>query len=615
MEHPETGAVFARETVANWLKFVFARKDRTVFMNANYDLGWLASDLGVKLPDGNLIHDIGAQAVAIDESRRPKPGQTSAYSLDAIAEWCGVARKDEALLKEAAFTYGFAVKDTKKHIAKLPARYVGPYAEQDAVSTLLCHEHMQAQLDQQNVRESYDLEMELVPTIIKMRQRGIRVNADRLDKLYTQLMAQYQIACGKIRDITGETVNIDHIRERAWLIRVCDNHGIRDYIKSDDGGKIETEFAKDWMRASAHPLPRAIAEAKQCHEAANKFVQGYLLNSIVDGRIHANVNQFKSEDGGTRTHRFSYSNPPLQQMPSRPDPVEGWEITGIIARELRTAFEPERGALWFAPDYSQQEYRLIVHYATLLKCDKADVAAAMYNDDPNTDFHNLVVSLTGLTRRRAKDVNFAKAYGAGVKKFALMTGMSEDEAKSVMMQYDTQMPFVRQLNETCSRQAEARGYIKMIDGARMHFEEWEPRWIDWSERSRGYAEGYAMSPCCIEEARERCATLSHPWYGVKLRRAYTHKAMNGLIQGSAARQTKRAIRDCARAGYIPLIQVHDELGFSVTDPKVGREIGQLMRDTIKISVPMRVDEEYGMTWGTAKYSFAEASKAGKPGAI
>src|ERR1044072_2127293 len=182
-------------------------------------------------------------------------------------------------------------------------------------------------------------------------------------------------------------------------------------------------------------------------------------------------------------------------MPSRPDPVENWKITEIIAQQLRMSFEPEPGELWFAPDYSQQYERLIVHYAYVMGCTKAAEAVAMYNADANTDFHNLVVALTGLTRRRAKDVNFAKAYGAGIRKFALMTGMTFEEAEKVMGQYDGELPFVKQLNEICEREAQKRGYIRMIDKARAHFDEWEPRWLDRSARQRGFAERYTMAPC------------------------------------------------------------------------------------------------------------------------
>jgi DNA polymerase I-like protein with 3'-5' exonuclease and polymerase domains len=452
--------------------------------------------------------------------------------------------------------------------------------------------------------------MHLVPMIHAMRKRGIRLNEERAAALGDTLMDRYEENCRKIYDITKMRVSINEIRERSWLIRICDMHGIDEYKKEDETGKEDAEFSKSWMRASKHPLVRAIAEAKQCHEAATKFVQNYLLKFCYRGRIHASINQFLSEDGGTRSHRFSYSEPPLQQMPSRPDSVEGWDVTEEIARELRQSFEPEEGELWFAPDYSQQEYRLIVHYAYILGCPKANEAVEKYLNDPNTDFHNLVVEMTGLTRRRAKDVNFAKAYGAGVRKFAAMTGMDFEEAERVMNQYDGEMPFVLKLNEICEREAQRKGYIKLIDGARSHFDEWEC-WLTKHERESGWRSGKPMAPCRIEEARRRQQDERHPWHGKRLKRSDTRKAMNRLIQGSAARQVKKAMLACWREGYVPMIQMHDELGFSLTNEKEGKIIGQIMRDVIKISVPMRVDEEYGETWGTAKYSFADARKPGK----
>jgi DNA polymerase I-like protein with 3'-5' exonuclease and polymerase domains len=611
VEHPDTDN-FDKAAVGRWIKSIIHRpKGNSVFCNAGYDLGWFNCDWDIELPDGSRIHDVGAQAMLIDENRKALPGQKSAYSLDSIAKWCGVSGKDEKLLRDAALDFGYKGEDVKRYIAKLPARYAGIYGEQDAVSTLLSHEIMMPKIAEEELERAYETEMGLIPCVHMMRKKGVRLNEERCAQLGDQLMDQYRAACQRIFDITKMRVTIDEIRQRDWLIKVCDMHGIDEYKKEDEEGNYDAEFSKDWMRASQHPLPRAIAEAKQCHEASTKFVHSYLLKSVYRGRIHANINQFKTENGGTRSHRFSYSEPPLQQMPSRPDPVEGWKITEIIAQQLRMSFEPEPGHLWFAPDYSQQEYRLICHYAYLLDCRKADMAVDMYNQDPNTDFHNLVVALTGLTRRRAKDVNFAKAYGAGVKKFALMTGMTLEEAAAVMGQYDGEMPFVKELNEICEREAQNRGYIRMIDGARSHFDDWEPRWLSNEERRRGWAASYPMAPCRIEEARERCANDNHPWFGKQLRRADTRKAMNRLIQGSAARQVKMAMLACWRAGFVPMLQIHDELAFSLKKESDGRAIGTLMREVIKISVPMRVDEEYGMSWGTAKYSFKDAKKSGK----
>lgn len=611
VEHPDSDNL-DRDAVGRWLKQSVLKKRRgrkIAFCNATYDIGWINTGFGLDAPDGDMICDIACEAMMLDENRRAIPGFPKPYGLDAIANWCGVAGKDESLLRDAAFSYGYKGDAVKAHIADIPARYVGPYAEKDAISTLLSHEHM---IDRvlEECGDAYQVEMDLIPLIFKMRKRGIRLNEDRAAALHDTLMERYEAACQRVYDITKMRVSIDELRSRDWLIRICDMHGIEEYKKESADGKEDTEFSKSWMRASAHPLPRAIAEAKQCHEAATKFVSNYLLKYVYRGRIHANINQFLSEDGGTRSHRFSYSEPPLQQMPSRPDPVEGWDVTEIIARELRMSFEPEEGELWFAPDYSQQEYRLIVHYAYLLKCGKADEAVAKYLNDPNTDFHNLVVDLTGLTRRRAKDVNFAKAYGAGVPKFAIMTGMDLEEAAQVMGQYDSEMPFVKELNEMCEREAQRKGYIRMIDGARSHFDDWEC-WLSKSERERGWQSGKPMSPCRIEEARRRQQDENHPWHGKRLRRADTRKAMNRLIQGSSARQIKRAMRDCYREGYVPMIQIHDELGFSFSRLEDGERVAQIMRDTIQVSVPMRVDAEWGLSWGTAKYSFAEARLPGK----
>lgn len=611
VEHPDTDN-FDKAAVGRWVKDITKKKRgrRLVFCNAGYDIGWMVNDFGITVPDSSMINDIACEAMMLDENRRAIPGFHKPYGLDAIANWCGVPGKDESLLRDAAFSYGYKGDQVKAHIADLPARFVGPYAaDGDAVATLLSHEHM---IDRvlEECEVAYQLEMNLVPVIHAMRQKGIRLNEERAAALYETLMERYERACGKIYDITKMRASIDEIRERNWLIRVCDMHGIDEYKKEDEFGKQDAEFSKSWMRASKHPLPRAIAEAKQCHEAATKFVQNYLLKYVYRGRIHANINQFLSEDGGTRSHRFSYSEPPLQQMPSRPDIVEGWDVTGEIAAQLRMSFEAEEGELWFAPDYSQQEYRLIVHYAYLLGCGKAEEAVSKYLNDPNTDFHNLVVDMTGLTRRRAKDVNFAKAYGAGVPKFAVMTGMELEEAAAVMNQYDGEMPFVKELNETCDREAQRKGYIRMIDGARSHFDDYEC-WLTREERDAGWRSAKPMAPCRIDEARQRVQDKDHPWYGKRLKRTETRKAMNRLIQGSAARQVKKAMLDCWNAGYVPILQIHDELAFSFTKLKDGEAVAQIMRDAIKISVPMRVDAEWGETWGTAKYSFEDARKPGK----
>lgn len=614
VRHPETEC-FPKDQVARWVRDI-TRKNRVVFHNAGYDIGWLQTDMGV--PPPAVIDDTACMAVMIDENRRGhKP-----YSLDSIAEWRGVAGKNMSALEEAAEIYGVRKEDAVKNIWRLPARYAGPYGEQDPETTLDLAHDMRPELIRQGLIGAYETEMRLVPMVHAMRRRGIRLDLDRAERLRDALLARSEAALARLSQELKTRVGMDEIRSNSWLVSRFSQENVPYNKKTNDKGNETASFEKDWMRASKHWLPRLVAEAKQCREAADKFVQSYLIDHAHNGRVHASINQFRSDDGGTRSHRFSYAEPPLQQMPSRPDPVEDWLITGEIAKEIRGAFLPEEGDLWFSPDYSQQEYRLIVHYAEKLGCAKASDAADKYRNDPKTDFHNLVVELTGLTRRRAKDCNFAKAFGAGVPKFALMTGMELEEAKSVMGQYDGEMPFVKELGSRCSKAASNRGYIVMIDGARSHFDRWEVAWLEKEERERGWSEGWDMLPCDLAEAtmRQRGEVprawraddeSKHPWLGKRLKRAETHKAMNRLIQGSAARQMKRSMAECYENGYLPMLQMHDELSFSLTDPKIGEHIVEIMMHSVETNVPMLVDAEWGRNWGEAKYDFKTALKMSK----
>lgn len=615
VRHPDTDN-FDHDCVRRWLRDIFAAAKRIKFQNAPYDIGWLNEDFGLPVPDGSKIDDVGCQAVLIDETH-------TSYSLDAISRRLGREGKDETLLKEAAHCYGFNPKDNgevKRAIAHMPARYVGNYAEGDAIETLLADEDQRPEMAAQGLMKAYQLEMDLIPMVHAMRQRGIRMDVPRIQRSVDELYAERDKTLAELtRRCGGRLLTMSDIREQRWLLNQFDAQGVE---FAEDEGKAS--FQKDWMRQGylgryqegkeGHWLPLLIARAKQLHDTADKFLKGFLLDFCHRGRIHASINQFKNEDGGTRTHRFSIADPPLQQMPSRGEAlIKNWTLTGDLVKYIRACFLPESGEKWFSPDYSQQEFRLMVHYAAICGMAKADWAVQKYNDDPNTDFHNLVVEMTGLIRQRAKDVNFAKSYGAGLRKFALMTGMSLEVSQETIEQYDREMPFIKQLNEYCDKMAQKRGYIVMLDGARMHFNTWEAAgWIDWDVKRAAVMQGYKMNDCSREEAEERRRTKGHPWYNKSLKRANTRKGMNGLIQGGAARMGKDAMRDMHRAGYTPLLQMHDEFPNSVGREKDGKRIAQLMRDVgrhFDAVIPFRVDEEYGVNWGEAKYSWKEAKFA------
>jgi DNA polymerase I-like protein with 3'-5' exonuclease and polymerase domains len=467
---------------------------------------------------------------------------------------------------------------------RLAARYVGPYAEADASSTLGLYHALLPLLLEEGVWPAYLTEMRLIPMTMAMRRRGIRVDEEAVERTIAEFNEKLRLIMLRIGELLGVTVDIGMFRSGHKMAAIFD--GLR--IPYPRTANDAPSFESSWMKDHPHEIPRLITRAKQIDDAANKFLAKYIREFIYNGRIHATINQFKSESGGAKSHRFSYSEPPLQQMPSRDDE---------LAPKIRKAFLPEVGKLWYAIDYSQQEYRLIVHIANILqqmgdaghkdiprymRVVGADIAAKRYREEPDTDFHQYVVEITGLIRARAKDVNFAKAFGAGVPKFASMTGMALEEAQRTMGQYDRELPFVSQAAAIISMWAKDRGFVKLIDGAKVHYDLWEQKGFHRDAGARGYA-------AAVEA-----------WGVDNIVRAYTHKAFNHIVQGSAARQMKTAMLNIWDAGFLPMIQVHDELGFPFDDPDEARACGRMMVEATPLSIPSKVDIERGPTWGDAK---------------
>lgn len=612
------------DTVGRWLRALF-RQDHTEFVghNISYDLGWIYTQW--EIPPPARINDTGALAAFLHQSL---PG----YKLNDLCAWKSIPGKDESLLVEACKTLGLK-GPTGENLWRLPGKYVGPYAERDAAATLELYDILRPLVEAQGSWDAYTTEMELVPMTLRMRRRGIRISMDKAEQLQAELIKQREELVNAAARLSGVHIDLKVIRSAWALAKVFDGAGIKYGWTSggDKRGAAQPQFEGPWMKNHVHELPRLIQRIRVLDQAAEKFVGDYILKTEYNGRIHASINQFRNEDGGTRSYRFSYDHPPLQQMPSRDDE---------LAPRIRSIFLPEEGTRWYAVDYSQQEFRLIVHMAeTMVRLSDASLDSLRaemlehiepgrrhihlrelvktatdtgdeYRRNPDVDFHAWVAEITRLQRRRAKDVNFAKAFGAGIGQFAAMTGMDYDEAKSTMNLYDERLPFVAGIATIINRLAAARGTIRLIDGARSHYPGfegsfWYPKDITEYRRHHRDEEhrlygGDGFRPALTrDEAQKRIDDPNHPWQK-PIRYAYTHKAFNHLIQGSAARQMKTAMRDIGRAGYTPMIQMHDELGFSFDNPDSARRCAQLMIDAIHLTIPMKVDVEFGPSWGEAK---------------
>jgi DNA polymerase I-like protein with 3'-5' exonuclease and polymerase domains len=264
------------------------------------------------------------------------------------------------------------------------------------------------------------------------------------------------------------------------------------------------------------------------------------------------------------------SNPNLQQIP-----VRHKELGPLI----RSLFIPEENHKWGVFDYSQQEPRILVHYAKLQKLDGIDEIANAYISG-EADFHSAVAKMAGIERSQAKTINLGLMYGMGKNKLMAELGLMKEAAEKLIAQYHKKAPFIKQLMQAVSRRADESGRIRTLAGRVCHFDLWEP--TTWGE---GLPKPHAEA---IKE------------YGHGIKRAGTYKALNRLIQGSAADMTKKSIIALSEAGIIPHIQIHDELDVSVESDDHAKKIVEVMESSIKLEIPNKVDYEFGVNWGAIK---------------
>ena len=585
INHPET-TNFTNKQVMQWVTDLARSGTKLVFHSAAYDFGWLTK-MGADLT-GADINDTLAGCVLVDETEY-------SYALDDCCKRIGMLGKDTRLLMEAVEAAGFDPKKAREFISKVPGKYAGPYAETDAVQTLGLWQATQPLMVEQGLMPAYETEMGLVPMVVAMRRRGIRLDTDRVGQLITEFGVKRDAALAEVGELVelGRAATMTELRSpkqmSIWFERERINFPLTAKVQ-------QGSFTKDWMERHEHPLPRACALADLYEEAISKFLKNFLLGYQQSGRIHAEIHQYRDTTGGTRSHRFSYSEPPLQQMtsPDKPGPL------GAIGKAIRSCFLPEPGERWVALDYSQQEPRLTVHFAAKVGAVGADIAVQRYIDKPDTDYHQMVAEMTGRPRPVAKILNLAMTYGKGKRSLAEELGVPLIEAEAILADYHRRLPFIKSLEDKCKIAASARGYIRLIDGARMHYPQWEGGYVDWEQRGDAERRGKVLTPTDYETALERQADPDHPWSGTRLRRADTRKSLNNLVQGSAARQTKRAMLAIWQEGITPLIQLHDELDISTNDRAVALRVKQIMIETTPLLVPTIVDLEVGLTWGEAK---------------
>ena len=538
---------------------IFQNKKITkVFHNAMYDVCWIRQATGLMV-QGPIVDTMIAASV-IDENRMR-------YSLDSLSKDYLDEKKYKYDLQEKV-DEELAIPDAIANMHLLPYKLVKDYAEQDVNLTLKLWAVFKKKIDspikikliengkviikEKTLRNIFNLEMDLFPCLVDMRFKGVRVDLETHPNIYLRLIAR-----------------------------------VRAYDK-----------------------------------LINVFVEG-LLKFVHKGRIHAEINQIRSEKGGTVTGRFSMSKPNLQQIPSR----------GKYGSIIRSFFLPEEGEEWGSFDYSQQEPRLVVHYS--LKNNfknnpaanlSAKALADAYTKDAGTDFHKKVAKMAKITRLQAKTINLGMFYGMGKTKLAASLELDPQESRELFNNYHKEVPFVRELSNGLMKFAEEQGTIYTLEDRFCRFDKWEPKNKEWDNEKRVFVyteyvekksddgkitKEFESGPVPImttEVAKNhylanRVKSLQDPdpeclEFTNHYQPAFTYKALNKLIQGSAADMTKKAMVKLYKKGIIPHIQIHDELCLSIDSEKKAEVVKKTMETAIPLLIPNKVNYKKGKNWGS-----------------
>lgn len=546
----EYGLNMNREQVYAWAAEQLNRPNQPkIGANLLYDLDFLAEDgVTVRGP----FYDVQNAQPLLNENQK-------SYSLESLAvQHLGEHKTSADLLP---WLRHYDKKSPMNHIYQAPPELVGPYAEGDVDLPLRIFDKQEALLREQELWDLFLMESSLIEPLLAMRRRGVPVNLAATEELIASMQVRQAEILARIKHLTGKAVDVWAADSVAVALDQC---GLI-YPRTDSDNP---SFQKTWLERHEHEVPRMVAEARHLDKFVGTFLHGYIQDNHINGRLHGQFHQLRGDEYGAVSGRFSSSNPNLQNIPTR-------TVDGKLIRSL---FMPETGMRWVKFDWSQIEYRLIVHYAALMNYRGAEKAANLYRSDRKTDFHQVVADMAGIVRGDAKTLNFGLAYGQGVALLCHNLNLDRDAGEALIREYNEKAPFIRQLANLAQSRVIRSGQVRTLGGRLRRFHLWED------------AEGKTL-PDGIEGVR----------------RAFAYKGLNALIQGSAADIMKKALVVIWQSGVCdvlgpPYLTVHDELDWPIDpgNPKhleAYREIIHIMETCVTLSIPLVVDHKVGLTWG------------------
>ena len=541
-----------------------------IFHNGVYDLDWIMNGPD-HLEVNGRCEDTMTRETLLDS-------YAFSYSLEACCQREGVTGKNKGETIDKYWKQVGGKGKAVEHLKDIPFGIVGKYCRQDCKATYDLFFAQQPLLERENLLNANDIECRLYPLLMDMRKNGFRINMSELFRLGDQFQEEYDNGMRELEHTYGFPEGTLSLNAANDLYKIWKQEGLP--IEYTATGK--PSFAAAVLDDCPHPVAAKIKHLKGLVKTQAFF--NSWVDLAQDSHLYPSFFPAKRDDGGTVTGRWSSQNPNLQQVPAREDKH---------GKEIRSLFIPEKDCYLGAFDYKQIEYRVFTHFAS---GEGAADAQRQFNENPNTDYHQMTIDLMEWGdlgkegRHLAKNLNFGSIYGLGAKSFAikfkqnLLHNHPERDpdnllpvAQSLMNEYFRKVPFVKPTCNKIMKVGQCRGYVKTLSG----------------RRQRMPLDGGA------------------------------YKLINYLIQGSAADLLKKGLVNAWERGVFKVLklhaQVHDEVVFSI--PKTGegyracKILYECMSNAYQLKIPLGVDTEIGPDWGHCDMDtwngFAEAWEENK----
>lgn len=539
------------------IKDIVSIADILVMHNASYDLGCLLT-IGVTEEElkTKKIYDTEVMARLYDNT-------LTSYSLDALAKHYFQEDKGYEDLALAVLRYEqqLGYKLRSNHTTKDQCKFA--YENMDKMWEICPNIISEYALLDIDLTEKLFNKFKDVPhaeyySRLALITNSYRAKGTRIDlkaaKKALQILTPKIIQLHKdVYEIAEEEFNIKSIKD---VPRVFDKLKIK-YPKTAAGNPSITT---PWLEQQNHKICQAIVKARKYKNIADNFIrkiiymQEYTLGVSSDeicdldyGKVYPELNLLRAKTG-----RFSSSNPNIQQIPSRDE-----ELAPIC----RSLFVADEGESWFSLDYSNQEGRLQVHYAYLTGCG-AEELVQEFLSNPELDMHQKVADMAQISRTEAKTINLGLSYGMGINKLAKGLGLAVSQAKDLKAKYEQNAPYLTNLKRLCENSLKTKQKIRTLGERNLKPE--KSRFINGGKRD------------------------------------FYYKALNMLIQGSAADQLIKAMVMAYDKGLNIKFPVHDQLCLSGTQEDA-KELKHIMETCVTLSIPSVVDVDLtgGRSWADA----------------